>query len=290
MSSTAELTRDPESSPGSVTAERTAAKPELVQLLQTDSELEGGKNLKAGRKKRSQRNRFQKLGTFVLIELLWLGFGLFVGLRTETIKLKSRTYSFLGHSIDTVQISQSTLSFIAGLYQTAALVFPGAIVADVYASEWYYLLRNTMSNAVDKTKVDKVSLLTSGAIKRLEHLVDRKRASRTFSLAILVSILLIPLHSMMISTVTIGPVSVNNTTQITIGTLPAIRTFSETDENAQNVQQAARDAYISEVKGSFLGVVRTDSFISNPRLTPILRFHSAYRFKQLSSAIWRTTD
>ena len=228
-------------------------KPEISPTFQAG--LEGG--IKTQKENTSRRNRFLKLGAFVLIELLWLGFGLFVGLRTE--RLKVRTLTFFGFSVDSEQISQSTLSFFAGLYQTAALVFPGAIVADVYASEWFHLLHNTMADAVDKTKVDRVSLLTAGAVARFEHLVDRKRSSRAFSIAVSVSILLIPLHSMMISTVTIGPAFISNTTELTIGILPAISTFGGgiggTDENARNLQLAARDAYISEVTQTFLDVV-----------------------------------
>lgn len=243
------------------------AKEETVQELDSkkclqvdsDSEQEGGIKTETQMKNVIKRNRSLKLGTFVLIELLYLGFGFLVGSRTETIKLKStQLHSFLDYYIDTVQIKQSTLSFIAGLYQTAALVFPGAIVADVYASEWYYLLHNTMSNAVDKTNVDKVSRLTAGPIKRLEHLADRKRASRAFSLAIIVSILLIPLHAMMIGTVTItSSVSTTaiGTAQIPIGTLPALFTFDDPAENAQSILLAARDAYISIVADDPLDVV-----------------------------------
>lgn len=258
MSSRVELTEGPESSSESIAAADVAIqKTELAQNFQAG--LEGGITTQVN--KVSRRSRLLKLGAFVLIELLWLGFGLFVGLRAE--KLKIRTLTFFNFEVDSEQISQSTLSFIAGLYQTAALVFPGAIVADVYASEWYHLLHSTTTGTVDKMKVDKVSLLTAGAVERLKHLADRKRSSKAFSLAIFVSMLLIPLHSMMISTVTLGPAFVGNNTEITIGTLPAISTFGEgiggTDENARNLQVATRDAYISGVTGAFLDVVCINS-------------------------------
>ena len=125
-----------------------------------------------GRKARS--TRFRTLLVFVFLESLWLGWGFYVGLKAPSIA--NREFHFFGKEVTWSHISQSVLNFLAGLYQTFALVFPGALVCEAFASEWVYLLKSNLSLAEAKQRI---FLL--------------KCASPVFRIALVASLLLVPL-------------------------------------------------------------------------------------------------
>lgn len=253
MASRLELIRNPESSSESFIITST----QKLEQASAQNDLWNNEVQVSPEEDRARRNRFLRLAMFVVLELLWIGFGLYVGLNDT--KLKNRFLTFFGFTVPSEQISQSTLTFIAGLYQTFAFIFPGALIGEAFAGEWLHLLHDPQLISKDKASVDVVSLLTSGSVDRIKYFTDRKRSSSVFSVALVVSLLLIPLHSMMTSVVTMGPAFKQNSTSLTIGILPSISTFGggqgEINQNARNLQLAARDAYISEVTDSFLDVV-----------------------------------
>lgn len=208
----------------------------------------------------SRQRRYFLLSMFILVELLWIGFGVYAGMKTARISVPSDGFYtfFNSYNIPSKQVSQSTLSFLAGIYQSAALIFPGNLLAEAYANEWYHRLHGAQAN--DKAGIDSVSVLTSGPIDRARYFYKKRRdVSRVFPLAFVASILLIPLHNMMHSMITLGPAEIENKDfNLTLGALPSID-FNTEDQNARDLQLAARDAYVSQVIHGFLDIVSSFS-------------------------------
>lgn len=205
-----------------------------------------------------RRSRVLRLLSFVTIEMLWLGFGLFVGLRLPAPTLPEGLLDFLKRPESHGQIYQSILTFVASLYQTFALFFPVALVGEVFASEWYRLYR-MKEGRPDTMDLDSVSRLTSGKAVMVRHFCDKKRASTIFKLALVVSFILIPFRSIMVGVVSISQAYKAAGTNLSIGILPPISTFGEgigeTEKNARSLQLAARDAYVDVVNGGLLNYV-----------------------------------
>ena len=192
----------------------------------------------------------------VFLEFLWLGWGLYVGLKIPTIA--NRELRFFGFEVSSAQVSQSVQSFLAGLYQTFALIFPGALVCEAFASEWAYLLENSPSPAEDKQDADYVSLLTSKTSDKLKHVFLLKRASPVFCIALVSSLLLIPLRSIMISIVGINEAFSSEKDDVSIGALTSIGGIdtSSPEGLVRVMQLATRDAYNAEIAHNQLALVR----------------------------------
>lgn len=199
------------------------------------------------------------LFVFIFLESLWLAFGLCAGQLTILVA-ENTMLSVFGFLIPSSSFLQSTLSFIAGIYQDIALFFPGVLIGGVLATEWEHFIHAHHEQPLFDELEEVFHLTHGGFMKNIRHILNR-RPSAAFCLALSASCLLIPLHSFMSSTITVGQGNKFNSTSLTIGILPFISTFGggqgETDENMRNLQLAARDAYIKEVADSKLALVRS---------------------------------
>ncbi|KAL5527255.1 hypothetical protein ACEPAG_6046 [Sanghuangporus baumii] len=164
------------------------------------------------RSSRALRNsRIKRLVIFLLLEWLWLGFGLLL-----RFKIRPGVTGFNPHYAESTAAfvwSKYGLSSIIGvLWQFISAVPIVDMIREMYSGEWWFS-RDKMDR-----NIDRVSTLTSGFVDQLKHTLVGG-STLNFRISFVIALLLLLLRSVAPSAISPGPYHPSSQADITIGLL-----------------------------------------------------------------------
>lgn len=160
-----------------------------------------------------RNSRIVRLVIFLVLEAIWLGFGLVVCFRP--IVIPSGDISMGRISMSSTSIFAAAFGSFGILWQSFALLTIFDVIQEIYSGEWHEMVKRQM---VDQRRVirdmDTVSTLVSGRILQARHAFRSGHSTLRYKLAVIISLLLIALSALAPNAISISSVSSEKTLMI----------------------------------------------------------------------------
>lgn len=158
-------------------------------------------------------SRIVRLIIFLMLEAIWLGFGLVVYCRP--ILIPSGDIGLGRISMSSTSIFAAALGSLGILWQSLALLTVADLVQEIYSGEWHEMVKRQAEDQQRSIRdMDTVSTLVSGRILQARHAFRSGDSTLRYKFAFIISLLLIALSALAPNAIDISSISSEKTLMI----------------------------------------------------------------------------